>query len=63
MTFNAVPRMAACGPDGAVVGLAALVVGVGAVVGEGAEHAATATTAAARNPIARGAPAIVIAGY
>ena len=62
-TSNAVPRMAAWGPDGTAVELAGLVAAVGAVVVAGAEHATVAAQAAARNTIVRDAAVIVMPGY
>jgi hypothetical protein len=58
--------MAACGPDGTIVELAAPVVSVVAVVGVvgvGAEHAAAAATAAASNAMVRNTAVIVIPAY
>jgi len=62
-TSSAVPRVAACGPEGAVVELLALAVSVGAAVGAGPEQAATAATAAKSNAIMRDAAVVVMPGY
>ena len=60
-TSSAVPRVAACGPDGTAVELAALAPSVGAVVGAGAEHATVA--AAAAIAIMRDTAVVVMPGY